>query len=125
MVIVKTIGDNVVRYNVETKSLHVLKRRGNYPQDLSVDADNGMVYWVDFDPFGRKHSIMSTSYANQTTDLNITFFGTIEIAQDKDHLYVLDVMNEIVYKYRKRTWKKMGSIDVPSGTQGIEIAFGE
>ena len=125
LVIVRTGGDNILRFNVETKSLDVLKRRGNYPQDVSVDGNNGVVYWVNFDPFGVKHNIMSTSYAGETTDLNITYTGTIEIAQDVDNLYVLDVFNETIYRYNKRTLEQMGSIDVPSGTRGIEVAFGE
>lgn len=125
LVIVKTSGDNILRFNVETKALNTLKGRGNYPQDVSVDAENGVVYWVNFQPFGIKHNIMSTSYAGETTDLNITYTGIIEIAQDVDNLYVLDVVDEIIYKYNKRTWGKMGSIEVPSGTRGIEVAFGK
>ena len=49
---------------------------------------------------------MSTSYAGETIDLNITDTGTIKIAQDELYLYVLVVSNEIVYKYKKSTWEK-------------------
>lgn len=125
MVIVKTSGDNILRYNVKTRALDVLKRRGNYPQDASVDADNQMVYWVNFDPFSSNHNIMRTSYANETTDLNITYSGTIEIAQDERNLYVLDVSNETMDRYNKSTWEKLGSINLPNGTRGIEVSFGK
>ena len=124
MVIVKTSGDNILRYNVKTRAVDVLKERGNYPQDASVDADNQVVYWVNFDPFGSKHYIMRTSYANETTDLNITYSGTLEIAQDEHNLYVLDVSNETLHKYNKSTWEKVDSTNLPSGTRGIEVSFG-
>jgi hypothetical protein len=68
---------------------------------------------------------MSTSYAGVTIDLNITYADRIEIAQDELYLYVLVFSNETIYKYRKNTWEQMGSIVVPSGTSGIEVAFGE
>jgi hypothetical protein len=57
--------------------------------------------------------------------LNITYADRIEIAQDELYLYVLVVSNETIYKYRKNTGEQMGSIVVPSGTSGIEVAFGE
>ena len=124
MVIVKTSGDNIVRYNLGTKDLGVIKAStsGDFPQDVSVDSDNGVVYWVNFNV---NFKVMSTSYAGETIDLNITDTGTIKIAQDELYLYVLVVSNEIVYKYKKSTWEQMGSIVIPSGTSGIEVAFGE
>jgi hypothetical protein len=57
--------------------------------------------------------------------LNITYADRIEIAQDELYLYVLVVSNETIYKYRKNTWEQIGSIVVPSGISGIEVAFGE
>ena len=125
LIIGKTIGDNILRYNVDTKALDVLKTRGDYPQDVSVDARNQIVYWVNFDPFSSKHSIMSTSYAKETTDLNITYGNTIEIAQDEHNLYVLDVSNETMHKYNKSSWESMGRMHLPSGTRGIEVSFGK
>ena len=125
MVIVKTSGDNVLLYNVNTRAVDVLKKRGNYPQDASVDAGNQVVYWVNFDPFSSEHNIMRTSYANETTDLNITYSGTLEIAQDQHNLYVLDVSNETLHKYNKSTWEKVESINLPNRTRGIEVSFGK
>ncbi|CAB4000302.1 Hypothetical predicted protein [Paramuricea clavata] len=126
LVIVNTgSGSNIERYNVETEMLDVIKSGGDFPQDVSVDADNGVVYWVDVIDDGSTFKVMRTSYAGETKDLNITYPDTIEIALDELYLYVLVVSNETIYKYKKSTWEQMGSIVVPSGTSGIEVAFGE
>ena len=125
LVIVKTSGDNIVRYDIETGELDVLKGRDDFPQDVSVDGDNSIVYWVNYNSDASNYKIMSTSYTGETTDLNITYSNTIEIAQDELFLYVLDVSNEKIDKYKKSTWEQMGSMNVSSGTQGIEVAFGE
>jgi hypothetical protein len=113
-----------VRYDLETKNLDVIKSAGDFPQDVSVDADNEVVYWVNFLSGNSNLKVMSTSYAGGTNDLNITF-GTIEIAQDELYLYVLDVSNEIVYKYKKTTWEQIGSYSASSVTTGIEVGFGK
>ena len=114
-----------MRYNVETKGLDVVKAPGDFPQDVSVDADNDVIYWINYDTVSAKRQVMSTSYAGETRNLNITSDGAIEIAQDELYLYVLFVSNDIIYKYKKSTWEQMGSIQVPSGTSGIEVAFGK
>ena len=125
LVIVKTdSGRNIERYNVETEVVDLIKSGDDFPQDVSVDADNGVVYWVNVIG-GSTFKVMSTSYAGVTIDLNITYADRIEIAQDELYLYVLVVSNETIYKYRKNTWEQIGSIVVPSGTSGIEVAFGE
>jgi hypothetical protein len=122
LVIAKTSGDDIVRYNLEIKELDVIKASGDVPQDVSVDGDNGVVYWVNFNV---NFKVISTSYAGETIDLNITDAGAIKIGQNELYLYVLVVSNETIYKYKKSTWEQMGSIVVPSGTSGIEVAFGE
>ena len=121
----KTSGNNIVRYNVGTKDLNVVKTSGDFPQDVSVDGDNDLVYWVNFDGDNNKQKVMSTSYSGHTIDLNITFDTTIEIAHDELYLFVLFVSEEMVYKYKKSTLEQMGTITVPSGTKGIEVAFGK
>jgi hypothetical protein len=125
LVIVKTGGgNNIERYNVETEVVDAIKSGGDFPQDVSVDAYNGVVYWVNVIG-GSTFKVMSTSYAGETIDLNITYAGTIEIAQDELYLYVLLVSNEIVFKYRKNGVEQIESFVVPSGISGIEVAFGE
>ena len=124
LVIAKTSGDNIVRYNLGTKDFDVIKSRDDFPQEVSVDAHNGVVYWVNFNS-NFEQNVMRTSYASETTNLNITDAGAIKIAQDELYLYVLVVSNETIYKYKKSTWEQMGSVVVPSGTSGIEVAFGE
>jgi hypothetical protein len=125
LVIVKTsIGNNIERYNVETEVVEAIKAGGDFPQDVSVDAYNGVVYWVNVIG-GSTFKVMSTSYAGLTIDLNITYADTIEIAQDELYLYVLLVSNETVYKYRKNGVEQIESFVVPSGISGIEVAFGE
>jgi hypothetical protein len=125
LVIVRTdSGRNIERYNVKTEVVDAIKSGGDFPQDVSVDADNGVVYWVNVIG-GSTFKVMSTSYAGVTIDLNITYPEIIEIALDELYLYVLFVSNETIYKYRKNTGEQMGSIVVPSGTSGIEVAFGE
>jgi hypothetical protein len=125
LVIVKTdTGRNIERYNVETEVVDVINSGDDFPQDVSVDAGNGVVYWVNVIG-GSTFKVMSTSYAGVTIDLNITYADRIEIAQDELYLYVLVVSNETIYKYTKNTWEQIGSIVVPGGTSGIEVAFGE
>jgi hypothetical protein len=104
--------------------VEAIKAGGDFPQDVSVDAYNGVVYWVNVIG-GSTFKVMSTSYAGETIDLNITYAGTIEIAQDELYLYVLLVSNEIVFKYRKNGVEQIESFVVPSGISGIEVAFGE
>ena len=102
--------------------LDVIKREGDSPQDVSVDGLNGEVYWVNYvDPM---HTVMRTSYSNKTINLNISDSGEIKIAQDQHYLYVLIPSNETIYKYQKNTWRLMETVNVPSGTNGIEVAFG-
>jgi tRNA splicing ligase len=125
LVIVKTsTGNNIERYNVETEVVEAIKAGGDFPFDVSVDAYNGVVYWVNVIG-GSTFKVMSTSYAGKTTDLNITYADTIEIAQDELYLYVLLVSNETVFKYRKNGVEQIESFVVPSGIGGIEVAFGE
>jgi hypothetical protein len=125
LVIVKTSsGNNIERYNVETEVVEAIKAGGDFPQDVSVDAYNGVVYWVNVIG-GSTFKVMSTSYAGKTIDLNITYADTIEIAQDELYLYVLLVSNERVFKYRKNGVEQLESVVVPSGISGIEVAFGE
>jgi hypothetical protein len=125
LIIVRTdSGRNIERYNVETEVVDVIKSGDDFPQDVSVDGDNGVVYWVNVIG-GSTFKVMSTSYAGDTIDLNITYADRIEIAQDELYLYVLFVSNQTIYKYRKNTWEQMGSFVVPTGTSGIEVAFGE
>ena len=125
LVIVKTSsGNNIERYNVETEVVEAIKAGVDFPQDVSVDAYNGVVYWVNVIG-GSTFKVMSTSYAGKTTDLNITYADIIEIAQDELYLYVLLVPNETVFKYRKNGVEQIESFVVPSGIFGIEVAFGE
>jgi tRNA splicing ligase len=125
LVIVKTsTGNNIERYNVETEVVEAIKAGGDFPFDVSVAAYNGVVYWVNVIG-GSTFKVMSTSYAGKTTDLNITYADTIEIAQDELYLYVLLVSNETVFKYRKNGVEQIESFVVPSGIGGIEVAFGE
>ncbi|XP_028406460.1 IgGFc-binding protein-like, partial [Dendronephthya gigantea] len=103
--------------------MNVLKKVGDFPQDLSVDGDNELAYWVNFDADTGKQKVMSTSYGGHTNDLNITFDSTIEIAHDELYLFVLFVSDVMVYKYKKSTLERMGNITVPIGTKGIDVAF--
>ena len=124
LIIVSTADNNIVRYNVESEEIDILNTTGYFPQDVSVDDDNGVVYWVNFDRPSLR--IMSTTYANETTDLGLVYDdgSRIRIDQDQLHLYILEDLT--LRKYVKSTTElQTRSITVPSGTMGIEIAFGK
>ena len=111
-----------MRYNVDTKALDVIKREGDSPQEVSADGWNGAVYWVNY--IAPMHTVMRTLYSNETINLNISYPDVIKIAQDEYYLYVLIPSNETIYKYQKNTYALIETIDVPSGTNGIEVALG-
>ena len=126
LIIVSTADNNIVRYNVEFGEIDILNTTGYFPHDVSVDDDNGVVYWVNFDLDSSSLRIMSTTYANETTDLGLVFDdgSRIRIDQDQLHLYILEDLT--IRKYVKSTIElQTPSITVPSGTMGIEIAFGK
>lgn len=126
LIIVSRSGNNIVRYDVETQELDILNTTGYFPQDVSVDGDNGVVYWVNYDSDSSSFRIMSTTYANETTDLGLVYDDDSEIGIDQDQLHLYILHGSTVRKYVKSTRElQMPSIAVPSATTGIEIAFGK
>ena len=124
LIIGTTGSDEIVQYNVETKVVDVLlEGNDNAPQDISVDGENEVVYWVNF--INNEHKLMSTSYENITTDLGITTDGPMRIDQDQLMLYVLNPSNDMIVQYNKSTWEIVGSFNVPASTDGVEVALGE
>lgn len=93
-------------------------------QALSIDQDNKVVYWDDFDVVKETHNLMRTTYTDHTENLNISYKGEIELAQDYRYLYVLYKENRTIEKYDKRTWRKMNSIHANDDPQNVIVAFG-
>ena len=127
LIIVRTTEDNIFRYNVLTQKMDKLNTTGYSPQDASVDGNNEVIYWVNFDSDNSEFRIMSTTYANETTDLGIAYDdgSRIRIDQDQLHLYIFDISNDTIGKYVKSTWERVENIVIPDGSSGFEIAFGK
>ena len=127
LIVVSTTENNIFRYNVQTQEIEVLNTTGYFPQDVSVDGNNEVIYWVNYDPGNSEFKIMSTTYANETTDLGIAYDagGNIRIDQDQLHLYIFDTSNDTIGKYVKGTWERVQNIVIPDGSIGFEIAFGK
>ncbi|XP_028413949.1 fibrillin-1-like [Dendronephthya gigantea] len=92
-------------------------------QALSVDQDNKAVYWDNFDQDKETHNLTRTFYTEQTQNLNISYNGEIELAQDCRYLYVLYKEGKIIDKYDKRTWMKLNSTQTNDGPQKVIVAF--
>ncbi|XP_028410565.1 uncharacterized protein LOC114533262 [Dendronephthya gigantea] len=92
-------------------------------QALSVDQDNKAVYWDNFDEDKETHNLMRTYYTEQTQNLNISYNGEIELAQDYRYLYVLYKEGKTIDKYDKRTWMKLNSTQTNDGPQKVIVAF--
>ena len=94
-------------------------------QVLSVDEDNEVVYWDNFDDSTGTHNLMKSYYTGQTQALNISYDGEIDLAQDFMHLYVLDKENNRIDKYNKRTWNKTDVLYTKDEPTRLIVAFGE
>ena len=106
-------------------TVEVLDRSGRFPQQVSVDEDNSLVYWVDFDNGESKYKLMKTYYSGTTMDLNISYPREIKISQDMFHLYVLDVDNNRIDKYEKSSLRQVENIIVSLGAKEIITGFGK
>ena len=104
-----------------TTSILLSERR--FPQSVSVDEDNALVYWVDYD--ANKYKLMKTYYSGTTMDLNISYPGEIKISQDLFHFYVLDTNNNRIDKYMKSSMVKIDDITVSAGAKEIITGFGK
>ena len=115
----------IVRLNVKTQDVDTLLQSANAAQTLSVDEYNNVVYWVDFNSGQNTHAIMKTYYSGSTMNLNISYPGEIAITQDLLYLYVVDIDNDRIDKYKKSSLEKMKSFPVSSGTKQIITVFGK
>ena len=120
---VKSSIANIIRFNVETQVFDTIFDNDTFPQAISLDKYNTVIYWVDFkDPEER---LMKTYYSGTTMDLNISYSGKIRISQDMFHLYVLDKENNRIDKCSKSSLEKIESITVSADSKDIVIGFGK
>ena len=98
---------------------------GKFPQFVSADGGNAVVYWVDYDTSENQHKLMKTYYSGRTVDLNISYPGEIKITQDVLHVYVLDVDNDRIDKYKKSSMEKIESFATLAGAKEIIAGVGE
>lgn len=116
---------DIIQFNVKTMVIRTLDNSRRFPQHVSVDEDNGLVYWVNYDNDKEVYQLIKTSYSGITMDLNISYPGEIKIAQDMSYLYVLDTDNNRIDKYMKSSMVKVKNITVSAGAKEIITGFGE
>ena len=120
---VKSAIADIIRFKVETQVYDTIFDNDTFPQAISVDKYNTVIYWVDFkDP---EEKLMKTYYSGTTMDLNISYSVKIRISQDMFHLYVLDKDNNRIDKYSKSSLEKIESITVSADSKDIVIGFGK
>ena len=122
LLIARAVDPPIIRYNPETKSYISWSYDGS-AQSISVDEYNNVVYWANFDV--NKHRVMKTTYNGKTSDLNITYSGEIDVANDVFHFYVLDEDNHRIDKYSKTTLEKQGNITSSPQILDLIIGYGE
>lgn len=116
---------DIIRFNVETQSIDTIFDGNNYfPQAISVDKENTVIYWVDFKEPSEER-VKKTYYSGTTMDLNISYSDNIKISQDMLHLYVLDTANNRIDKYNKSSLERIESITVSADAKYIVIGFGK
>ena len=127
LVVVGSALGNVGRINVETRTYSTLYNDAKFPQYVSVDEYNDVVYWVNFDEGDNRLKLFKTYYSGITSELNISYPQNTEvrITQDMLHLYLLDGNNNRIDKYLKSSLEKVNSIETLSGANGIIAAFGK
>jgi hypothetical protein len=125
LTIAKSSEPPIVRFDVITSEIQTIDFDGS-AQVLSVDQDNDVVYWDNFDGATEKHNLTRTYWETDLTEaLNISYDGDIDLAQDYMYLYVLDKENNKIDKYHKRTWVKVDSFSTVNGPLEIFVAFGK
>ena len=94
-------------------------------QTLSVDEYNKAVYWANYVQVDDEHRVMLTYYSGTTMDLNISYAKEIKIAQDLFNLYVLDIDNARIDKYKKTSLEKIGNITTLGEGKDLIMGFGK
>lgn len=95
-------------------------------QTLSVDEYNKAVYWANYVQDSGKHRVMLSYYSGGATmDLNISYAGEIKITQDLFILYVLDIDNARIDKYKKASLEKIGNITTLAEGKDLIMGFGK
>ena len=122
---VESLVADIIRFNIRTMTIDTLVNSGRLPLFVSVDEENGLVYWVNYDSDKEVYQLMKTYYSGATMDLNISYPGEIKITQDMFHLYVLDADNSRIDKYKKSSMLKDESITVTTGAKEIIAGYGE
>ena len=122
LIIAKSSDPPIVVVNITSYETREANFDGS-AQVLSVDEDNEVVYWDNFDE--STHNLMKSYYTGQTDTLNISYDGEIDLAQDYMHLYVLDKENKRIDKYNKETWEKIDILYTRDEPKRLVIAFGK
>ncbi len=92
-------------------------------QSISVDEYNNVIYWARID--GSNHRVMRTLLNGDTVDLNITYYGEIDLTSDVFNFYVLDQENGRIDKYLKASLAKQGNITYNGQIYDLIIAYGK
>ena len=111
----------IVRYDLSDQSIMEFNFGGS-AQSISLDEYNNVIYWANFD--GTSHRLMKTLLNRETTDLNVTYSGVIDVASDVFNIYVLDVDNRRIDKYLKTSLEKQGNITHDGSIHDLIIAYG-
>ena len=123
LVVAKTSSPGLIRFNTATQQIDELYNGGGAPQTLSVDEDNGNVYWVNFE--NDQHKVLKNPYGGLTVDLNISYPGEIRITQDLLHLYVLYPSRNRIDKYKKSSLELVENINTLDNPKEIVAGFGK
>lgn len=86
--------------------------KGGLAQSISVDASNNVFYWANYDANAKNYKVIRTSYNGESTSLNITYSGEIELTSDVFNFYVYDKRNARIDIYSKRTLERHSNFSI-------------
>ena len=118
---------SITRYNLITGLFDVICNDDNFPLCLTVDEDNNVIYWVNYDATAGKYFIMKSFY-NMTT-VNLKSFSdsnttSLKMAHDKNFIYILDSSGSRIYKMDKETASTVLTIPIDPGSSEVSLADG-
>ena len=117
-------GD-IGQYNFTSAMASEFLPSGQFPQDVSVDGTEQVVYWTNF--LSENYEVQKTYY-NQTT-VPLKFYpgpiSGINLAQGEKYLYVLNPTAAELEVIDKETEEVVSTYNVKAGTTAVAVAEGK
>lgn len=98
-------GPDLQAYDLRNRTLSVIFNNNSVPTDLSVDAFDRVVYWINDNSLESQWELLKTNYRGETQFIRSynRSHSQISVIQGENYYYVLSFHYHRVYKYDKRT----------------------